>query len=294
MAFFRQEYWNGLPFPSSGDILDSGIKPASPALASGFFTTVPSGKPHFHVLDFFKEKFACRLSQRSKWRLKWYFFNIFYLFIYLFIYFWLCWVFLCMCFLSLSWARAILHCGTWASHCGGFSCCGAQALGAQASVGTAHGLSSCGSQALEHGLSSCGTWPCCSKACGIFWGQGSNPYSLHWQADSYPLYHQGSPNGYLLIDFVWGGNGTRKECFFIFLEQSPRNLGQWVTKEGKRCPSSLYSPRRLFFLRPALRVTWPQIAKDLPMLISSSVRVSPMKSNWKDCNVWENFWTAEE
>ena len=43
-----------------------------------------------------------------------------------------------------------------ASHCGGFSCCGAQALGAQASVVEAHRLSSCGSRALERRLSSCG------------------------------------------------------------------------------------------------------------------------------------------
>ena len=37
-----------------------------------------------------------------------------------------------------------------------------------------------------HGLS-------CSLACGIFPDQGSNPCPLHWQADSYPLCHQGSP-----------------------------------------------------------------------------------------------------
>ena len=52
---------------------------------------------------------------------------------------------------------ATLHCGVWASHCWGFSCCRAQALGAQASVAVAHGISSCGSQAVERRLSSCGT-----------------------------------------------------------------------------------------------------------------------------------------
>ena len=41
---------------------------------------------------------------------------------------------------------------------GGFSCCGAQALGTWASVVAACGLSSCGSQALEPRLSSCGAW----------------------------------------------------------------------------------------------------------------------------------------
>ena len=34
---------------------------------------------------------------------------------------------------------------------------------------------------------------CCSAACGIFPDQGSNPCPLHWQADSQPLRHQGSP-----------------------------------------------------------------------------------------------------
>ena len=51
---------------------------------------------------------------------------------------------------------ATLRCGVWASHCGGFSCCGARALGTWASVVVAHRLSSCGSQALERRLSSCG------------------------------------------------------------------------------------------------------------------------------------------
>ena len=36
---------------------------------------------------------------------------------------------LCMGFLYLRRAGAALHCGAWASHCRGFSCCGAQALG---------------------------------------------------------------------------------------------------------------------------------------------------------------------
>ena len=34
-------------------------------------------------------------------------------------------------------------------------------------------------------------------ACGIFPDQGSNPCLLHWQADSLPLSHQGSP----IVDF---------------------------------------------------------------------------------------------
>ena len=66
---------------------------------------------------------------------------------------------LCCCawaFSSCGERGATLHCGAPASHCGGFSCCGAWALGAWASVVVARGLSSCGSQALEFRLSSCG------------------------------------------------------------------------------------------------------------------------------------------
>ena len=48
MGFSRQEYWNWLPFPPPGALPDTGfepVPPASPALAGGFFTTEPSGKP---------------------------------------------------------------------------------------------------------------------------------------------------------------------------------------------------------------------------------------------------------
>ena len=44
---FSRQYWSGLPFPPPGDLPDLGIKPASlllPALAGGYFTTVPPGK----------------------------------------------------------------------------------------------------------------------------------------------------------------------------------------------------------------------------------------------------------
>ena len=45
LGFSRQEYWSGLPFPSPEDLSDPGIDPTSSALAGGFFTTQPSGKP---------------------------------------------------------------------------------------------------------------------------------------------------------------------------------------------------------------------------------------------------------
>ena len=44
MRFSRQEYWSGLPFLSPRGLPNSGIEPASPALAGRFFTTEPPGK----------------------------------------------------------------------------------------------------------------------------------------------------------------------------------------------------------------------------------------------------------
>ena len=39
MGFSRQEYWSGLPFPSPGDLLDSGIEPGSPAFQADSLPT---------------------------------------------------------------------------------------------------------------------------------------------------------------------------------------------------------------------------------------------------------------
>ena len=49
MGFFRQEYWSQLPFPSPGDLPNSGIRSVSPALAGKFFTTEPPGKPQYYT-----------------------------------------------------------------------------------------------------------------------------------------------------------------------------------------------------------------------------------------------------
>ena len=45
MGFSRQEYWNGLPFPSPGDPPNSEIEPGSPALEADALTSEPPGKP---------------------------------------------------------------------------------------------------------------------------------------------------------------------------------------------------------------------------------------------------------
>ena len=85
--------------------------------------------------------------------------------------------------------------GARASHCGGFSCCRAQALASTHSVISVHGLS-------------------CSEARGIFPDQGLNPCLLHWQVDCLPPSHQGSPCGYTLDGIVY----NTKVLFFFLRE----------------------------------------------------------------------------
>ena len=47
MGFSRQEYWTELPCPPPGVLPNPRIEPTSPALAGGFFTTEPPGKPEW-------------------------------------------------------------------------------------------------------------------------------------------------------------------------------------------------------------------------------------------------------
>ena len=89
--------------------------------------------------------------------------------------------------LGLVAAWALSNCSKQASHCGGFSCCRAWALERTS-------FRSCGSWVLEHRFNSRGPQELsCPAARGIFPDQGSNPCLLHWQADSWPPSHQGSP-----------------------------------------------------------------------------------------------------
>ena len=55
MRFSRQEYWSGLPFPSSGHLPDPGIKPRFPVLQADSLPSEPPGKlpTPWHVLIFF-------------------------------------------------------------------------------------------------------------------------------------------------------------------------------------------------------------------------------------------------
>ena len=66
MGFPRQEYWSGLPFPSPGDRPDPGIEPRSSALAGGFFTIEPPGKPYPHLIDEESETLGAEMTCRRE------------------------------------------------------------------------------------------------------------------------------------------------------------------------------------------------------------------------------------
>ena len=106
-----------------------------------------------------------------------------YSFIHSFIHSWLCWVFVSVRGLSLVAASG----GHSSSQCAGLSLLRPLLL-------RSRGSRRSGSVVVAHG-------PSCSAVCGIFPDQGSNPCPLHWQADSQPLRHQGSP-GILFYSFL--------------------------------------------------------------------------------------------
>ena len=101
-----------------------------------------------------------------------FFFNLFILFIFIF---WLCWVFISVRGLSLVVASG----GHSSSRCAGLSPPRPLPLWST-------GSRRAGSVVVAHR-------PSHSAACGIFPDRGTNPRPLHWQADSQPLRHQGSP-----------------------------------------------------------------------------------------------------
>ena len=97
------------------------------------------------------------------------------LILFFFFFLWLCWVFVSVRGLSLVAASG----GYSSSRCAGLSLSRPLSL-------RSTGSRRAGSVIVAHG-------PSRSAACGIFPDQSSNPCPLHWQADSQPLRHQGSP-----------------------------------------------------------------------------------------------------
>ena len=99
--------------------------------------------------------------------------------------FWLCWVFVSVRGLSLVAASG----GHSSSRCAGLSLSRPLLL-------RSTGSRRAGSVIVAHG-------PSCSAARGILPDQGSNPCPLHWQADSQPLRHQGSPEIFYFRPGKW-------------------------------------------------------------------------------------------
>ena len=102
----------------------------------------------------------------------------------IYFYFWLCWVFVSVRGLCLIAASG----GHSSSQCAGLSLSRPLLL-------RSTGSRRAGSVVVAHG-------PNCSAACGILPDQGPNPRSLHWQADSQPLHHQGRPRLTFLLLFM--------------------------------------------------------------------------------------------
>ena len=65
MGFSKQEYWDGLPFPSSGDLPNPGIKPGAPAFQ---VDSLPSQSPGENFW-LYTELFNYNLNLQDSWEI---------------------------------------------------------------------------------------------------------------------------------------------------------------------------------------------------------------------------------
>ena len=103
----------------------------------------------------------------------------------------------------------------------------------RASVAAVPGLLSPDSIVVVQGLS-------CSEAHRIFPDQGSNPYLLHWQADSLPLSHQGSPSS----SFIFASGIPFLMLDSLEMSQSSRPSGK-KNESNFRKGKPIFSPHQL-------------------------------------------------
>ena len=70
MGFPRDKYWSGLPFPSPGDLSDTGIKPRYPALQAEYSLSESQESPilqdPFILLTFFEAEDGAALYSQQK------------------------------------------------------------------------------------------------------------------------------------------------------------------------------------------------------------------------------------
>ena len=128
-----------------------------------------------------------------------------YVCMYVCMYVWLRWVFVS----ARGPSPVVASGGRSSSRCAGLSLSRPLLLGST-------GSRRAGSVVVAHG-------PSCPAACGILPDQGSNPCPLHWQADSQPLRHQGSPKGTFC-----------RELFVISQSSEDSNIEMVGFQGGKR------------------------------------------------------------
>ena len=114
-----------------------------------------------------------------------------------------------------------------------------------------------GSAAVAHG-------PSRSAACGIPPDQGSNPCPLHWQADSQPLRHQGSPPTFS----IWGS------CWKAVFAPLLTRLDKGGTSLPRACdlfkvPQGL--PKRILHMLQSLELNPPGFRPNPPRLLLAAI-----------------------
>ena len=68
MEFSRQEYWSGVPFPTTGDLSNLGSEPWSPALQADSLPSEPPGRPQYWTHKHQKQYCTCsRCSLFAEW-----------------------------------------------------------------------------------------------------------------------------------------------------------------------------------------------------------------------------------
>ena len=174
-------------------VQEPGLELRPPDSQTGTMSTLPSGQEGFMPVHVVWLPAECVLPQSSRslpllfcWHgnnphVRWLvplasFFVCLFFGFYLFIYLYLCWVFVSARGLSLVAPSG----GHSSSRCAGLSLSRPLLL-------RSSGSRCAGSVVVVAHR------PSCSAACGIFPDQGSNLCPLHWQVDSQPLRHQGSP-----------------------------------------------------------------------------------------------------
>ena len=141
-----------------------------------------------------------KLEQKNGVKSKYFFF----LKIFICWFMWLCWVFVSV------WGPSPVAAsgGHSSSRCAGL-------LLSRPLLFRSTGSRRSGSAVVAHG-------PSCSAACGILPDQGSNPCPLHWQADSQPLRHQGSPLHIFLLSASYSMKTCITNALFSVVSPVPR------------------------------------------------------------------------